>query len=163
MKQKKSYFLIALLSLNDLAIGVLGNPGVVVLIVKTLQKTKFNECATFYINSIGSKLFDRYFVDNIVFVKFRTIFVHSTSILSSERGYKVANMCDSVGSMDARHTTYTFAIIRGNNHAIFENFGHNYCHSSILVHVHVYISCQSKNGKSWSVSIKLDSKEHKRV
>ena len=47
LKQKKSYFLIALLSLNDLAIGVLGNPAVVVLIVKTLLKTKFNECATF--------------------------------------------------------------------------------------------------------------------
>ena len=47
LKQKKSYFLIALLSLNGLTIGVLGNPGVVVLIVKTLLRTKFNECATF--------------------------------------------------------------------------------------------------------------------
>ena len=53
-----------------------------------------------------------------------------------------------------------FRDIHGNNHAIFENFGHNYFHSSIWVYIHVYISCQSKNGKIWSVSIKLDTKEH---
>ena len=48
LKEKKSYLLIALLSLNDLTIGVLGNPGVIVLHdCETLQKTKFNECATF--------------------------------------------------------------------------------------------------------------------
>ena len=57
LKQKKSYFLIALLSLNDLAIGVLGNPGVIVLIVITLQKTKFNERATFILIQLGASCF----------------------------------------------------------------------------------------------------------
>ena len=47
LRPKKSYFLISLLSLNDLTIGLLGNAGVVVLIVKALLKTKVNECTTF--------------------------------------------------------------------------------------------------------------------
>ncbi|XP_028418630.1 neuropeptide FF receptor 1-like [Dendronephthya gigantea] len=42
LKQRKSYFLIALLSFNDLTIGVLGTPSVVALAVKTLVKD--DEC-----------------------------------------------------------------------------------------------------------------------
>ena len=45
LRKKKSYFLIALLSLNDLTIGVLGNPSVVALLIKTL--TQNFECTTF--------------------------------------------------------------------------------------------------------------------
>ena len=57
LKQKKSYFLISLLSLNDLSIGLFGNPGVVVLIVEALLETKVNECTTFiYIQLTASCL-----------------------------------------------------------------------------------------------------------
>ena len=45
LRKRKSYFLIALLSLNDLTIGILGGPSVVTLTVKTLiQKS---HCTTF--------------------------------------------------------------------------------------------------------------------
>ena len=47
LRKKKSYFLIALLSLNDMAIGFLGNPSVVAIMVKTLLLNY--ECTTFII------------------------------------------------------------------------------------------------------------------
>lgn len=45
LRKKKSYFLVTLLSLNDLVTGVLGNSSVVVLLVKTLIQD--NECSTY--------------------------------------------------------------------------------------------------------------------
>ena len=47
LREKKSYFLIALLSLNDLTIGLFGSPGVVALTVQTLLKV--NECTSFIV------------------------------------------------------------------------------------------------------------------
>ena len=47
LREKKSYFLIALLSLNDLTFGLLGSPGVIALMIKTLLKTE--ECTSYFV------------------------------------------------------------------------------------------------------------------
>ena len=65
LRKKKSYFLIALLSSNDLMMGVLGSPSVVALMVKTLMQNC--ECATFILFELTAS--------GLIAISFMTLFL----------------------------------------------------------------------------------------
>ena len=147
LREKKSYFLIALLSLNDLTFGLLGSPGVIALMVKTLLKTE--ECISYFVVKLIASC--------LLAMSFATLFLLNLERylciahpLSSEQDYKVAPIWNSIGSLDGCNTSCAITIIHGYSNAIFDNRGLNLFHSLIWVHVRIYISRKSKDGKRQS-------------